>query len=510
MSYINNRSENKRIARNTMILYFRMLSIMLVSLYTSRIVIGSLGIEDYGIYNVVGGVIALFSILSNSLSAAVSRFFTFELGRNNINRLRIVFSSSMIIMFVFTLIIIILAEIFGLWMIENKLVIPAERIISAKVILHTSIIAFSFNILQSTYRAAIIAYEKMAAFAYFGVFETIAKLAIAISLSYSTMDKLEWYGYLHMLLSIICAFCYYIYGRFKLEGCKYILSFDRTIFVSIAKYSSWSMLGVVVLTGYTQGYNILLNMFFGPIVNGARGIAVQVQSAVQSFSSNFQASLNPQIIKNYASDNKTRMYELVFASSRYSYYLMLLISLPVILETEFLLNVWLVDVPAHTVNFVRIMLVIITFDVLSGSLIISQSATGDLKIFQIVTCGIMLLSLPISYICLKIGGIPESIYMIYGVFTIFAHIGRVMITCPKIGMPISSYVNEVIMNLIKVTPISVIIPIALYNVLPESISTFIVICIACALSVLISIYFIGLKQSEREFCVRFICKVIKK
>ena len=510
MSVINIGSENKRIAKNTMLLYFRMLFIMLVSLYTSRVVLSSLGVEDYGIYNVVGGVVALFSILSNSLSAAVSRFFTFELGRNDIKRLRIVFSSSMIIMFVITIIIIILSEIFGTWMIENKLVIPLNRIDATEVILHTSIIAFAFNIMVSTYRAAIIAYEKMAAFAYFGVFETLAKLGIAISLSYSFIDKLEWYGYLNMLLSVICAICYFVYSRIRLDGCKFILAFDRTIYVSMAKYSSWSMLGVVALTGYTQGYNILLNMFFGPVVNAARGVAVQVQSAVQSFSSNFQASLNPQIIKNYASDNKPRMYELVFASSRYSYYLMLLLSLPVFLETDFLLNAWLEEVPAHTVNFVRILLVIITLDVLSGSLIISQSATGDLKKFQIVTCGIMILSLPVSYICLKFGGAPESIYVIFGIFTIFSHIGRVMITCPKIGMSIRLYVNEVIMNLIKVTPVSVIIPIILNNILPESISSFFVICFACTMSVLISIYFVGLKRSEREFCAGFVRKVLKK
>lgn len=470
---------------------------MAISLYTSRLVLKELGVEDFGIYNVIGGFVALLSVISGSLSAAMSRFYTFELGLNDIGRLKRVFSTSISVLLILAIVIFIIGELAGKWALNDFLVIPETRLNTAFVVLQASIIAFVFNLLSSPFSGAIIAYEKMKAFAYLGIADAFGRLFIALSLQLAVNDKLVMFSILQTLLSLIILFFYIIYCKFNLEGCTLSLKLDKEIFYSLSKYATWSMLGMMSYVSYTYGYNIILNIFFGPIVNAARGVSVQVQNAIVSFANNFQASLNPQIIKNYANGNLERMHELVLASSRYSFYMMLLIALPLILEADTVLDLWLVEIPPHAISFVRIVLFTMCIEVLAGPMICSQNATGDIKKFQIVTSVIMLCSLPVCYWAFEMGLSPEYLYWIYALFTIITQIARVAITCPYIGIPIKRYLSDVVTNIVVVSLLSLPIPLCLYYFINNDTFQLIIVIISSIITVLGSTYFFGMKEQER-------------
>ena len=470
---------------------------MAISLYTSRLVLKELGVEDFGIYNVIGGFVALLSVISGSLSAAMSRFYTFELGLNDIGRLKRVFSTSISVLLILAIVIFIIGELAGKWALNDFLVIPETRLNTAFVVLQASIIAFVFNLLSSPFSGAIIAYEKMQAFAYLGIADAFGRLLIALCLQLAVNDKLVMFSILQTLLSLIILGIYIIYCKFNLKGCTLRFKLDKEIFYSLSKYATWSMLGMMSYVSYTYGYNIILNIFFGPIVNAARGISVQVQNAIVSFANNFQASLNPQIIKNYANGNFDRMHELVLASSRYSFYMMLLIALPLILEADAVLDLWLVEIPPHAVNFVRIFLFSMCIEVLAGPMICSQNATGDIKKFQIVTSVIMLCSLPVCYWAFEMGLSPEYLYWIHALSAIVSQIARITITCPYIGISIQKYIKEVIVKILLVSLVSIPLPLVLYVILRNVPFQLFIITIVGAVSVLLSTYFVGMNGGER-------------
>lgn len=302
---------NKRIAKNTMLLYFRMIFIMVISLFTSRINLQSLGVENFGIYNVVGGVVAMFSVFSGSLSVSISRFITYELGKGNQEKLKKVFSTAVSIQIFLAVCITILAEIIGIWFLNNKMNIPADRLNAANWVMHFSILAFAVNLISVPYNAAIIAHEKMGAFAYVSVFEVVAKLGITYYLFISPFDKLKTYAVLLFALSIALRLIYGVYCKRNFQECSYHFILDRDLIKQMTGFAGWSLFGLVAYSGYNYGLNILLNLFFGPVVNAARGIAFQVQNAVQGFSNNFQMALNPQIIKSYAQNDLKRMHQLI-------------------------------------------------------------------------------------------------------------------------------------------------------------------------------------------------------
>ena len=504
------RQDNKRIALNTIFLYLRQLLVMVISLYTSRLVLKELGVEDFGIYNVIGGFVALLSVISGSLSAAMSRFYTFELGRKDINQLRLVFSTSISVLLTLAIIIFVLGEILGTWAINDFLVIPSSRHSIAYIVLQASIVAFIFNLLSSPFSGAIMAYEKMKTFAYFGVFDAVCKFIIAFSLRFVSCDKLEVFSILQTFLSLILLLSYVIYCKKHLEGCTLSVRFDKNVFYSLSKYASWSMFGMMSFVGYTYGYNIILNIFFGPVVNAARGVAVQVQNAIMGFANNFQASMNPQIIKNYANENLERMHALVLACSRYSFYLMLLLALPVILEADVILGVWLVEIPPHTVAFVRIVLFTICIEVLAGPLICSQNATGNIKMFQIATGLTLLFSLPVCYLAFKLGATPEYLYYIYTLFTLITLVIRIYITCPYVGISINKYIKEVISNVILVSVLSLPIPLLVYYSLRNVSLHLIIVCISSVICVSIVVFYVGMRQNERQLVISKLSNMYKQ
>ena len=393
----------KRIAKNTLMLYIRMLFSMLVSLYTSRVVLNTLGVEDYGIYNVVGGFVAMFSLISNSLSASVSRFLTFELGRGDMERLKETFSTSLMIHLALAGIVFLLAESIGVWFLNTQMTIPGERLYAANWVFQASVLTFVINLLSVPFSASIVSHERMSAFAYIGILDIVLRLLIVLFIAYSgwNFDRLIIYSLL--LVGVVCIMqaIYWNYCTRNFEECKFGFSFDVNYWKEMSSFAGWNFIGCTAGLLKDQGVNILLNLFIGPIINAARGIANTVNNVLASFSGNFMTALNPQITKSYAAGNYDYMYSLVERGSRFSYYILLLFALPMLFETEFVLTLWLKHYPEHTVNFVRLILIVTMCDILSNTLINLQVATGKIRNYQLTVGGMLLMNFPLSYICLS-------------------------------------------------------------------------------------------------------------
>ena len=379
-----NASENnKRIARNTLLLYFRMLFMMAVSLYTSRIVLNALGVEDFGLYNVVGGVVAMFSLLSGSLSTAISRFITYELGKGQQGNLNKIFSSAVTIQLILAGIIILFAELIGVWFLNTQMTIPASRLLASNWVFQISLLTFVINIISIPYNACIIAHEKMSAFAYISILEAMGKLITAYFITISPMDKLIFYSLLMCGIALLVRFTYGYYCKNHFYECNYHFSWDKQLLKQMFSFAGWNFIGTASAVLRDQGGNILINIFCGPIVNAARGIAFQVNNAVLGFVSNFMTALNPQITKSYAGNNHKYMMTLIFQGARLSFYMLLILSLPILLNTQYILELWLKTVPEHSVLFVQLVLILAMSESISYPLITAIQATGRIRNYQL-------------------------------------------------------------------------------------------------------------------------------
>lgn len=497
---------NKRIAKNTLLLYFRMLLTMVVSLYTSRVVLNALGVEDYGIYNVVGGVVAMFSVLSGSLSAAISRFITFELGRNDMEKLKRVFSSAVTIQIGLALIIILLAETLGLWFLNEKMNIPLERMTAANWVFQFSILTFTINLVSVPYNAAIIAHEKMSAFAYISILEVFGKLIVAYIITISLIDKLVFYGLLLMLIAMVVRFVYGCYCKKHFEECKYRFVYDKLLFKEMFSFAGWNFIGASSDIFRNQGTDILINLFFGPVVNASRGISVQVSHAVSSFATNFITALKPQITKNYALGNMDYMLTLVYKGAKFSFFIMLLIVVPIYATTPYLLNLWLGQVPDHSVNFVRLILLFTMNETMAGPLITAMLATGKIRNYQLIVGGSQLLNLPISYICLKIGLMVESVFVVAIMVSCLGMLLRLYMLRNMIGLSMSYFLRHVYFLSILVLFLSMIVPFILSSVIEYNLYNFISIVLTSVFTTSIVIFIIGCNSSEKKI----ICNQIRK
>ena len=501
---------NKRIAKNTLLLYARMLVLMLVGLYTSRITLNALGVENFGIYNVVGGVVGLFSLLSGSLSAAISRFITFELGRDNIEKLKKVFSSAVTIQVILSLIIVLLAETIGLWFLNNKLVIPADRMAAAHWVYQLSILTFVIGLISVPYNAAIIAHERMSAFAYMSVVDVFGKLLIAFSMYYSPYDRLIHYAILLTALSLLNRLIYGFYCKKHFAECTYQFSFDRSLLKQMFGFAGWNFIGASSAVLRDQGGNIILNMFCGPAVNAARGIAIQVSIAIQGFVSNFMTALNPQITTSYASGNHDYMMSLIYKGARFSYYILLLLSLPVIINARYILTLWLGVVPDHTVSFVQLVLVFAMSESLAHPLVTAMLATGNIRNYQLVVGGLQLLNLPLAYLFLRLGYPPESVFFVAIFVSVCCEMARLYMLRGMIHLSIRSFLRNVYFNVIVVSIIAAIVPVLLSMVLTDDIVGFLISCICCGVCTAISILYVGFTRNERKMIVSKALVVIRK
>lgn len=492
-------SNNKRIAKNTLLLYVRMLFMMLVSLYTSRVILNALGVEDFGIYNVVGGVVSIFTAISGSMSSAISRFITYELGKGDQNKLNIIFSTSITIQFLLSIFILLLIEIAGVWFLNFKMNIPAERMVAANWVLQFSIITFVLNLISVPYNAAIIAHEKMSAFAYIGIFDALGRLLVALAIIVSPIDRLIFYSFLMCVVAVIVRLSYGYYCKKHFVECIYKFYWDKNIFKEMFGFAGWSFLGVSTGIIRDQGGTIIINLFAGPVVNAARGISVQVSTAVSAFVLNFMTALNPQIIKSYASEEYAYMKTLVQQGARLSYYLLLLISLPILINTHYILALWLKVVPEHTVLFVRLSLALVLSEALSNPLIPAIQATGIIRNYQIKIGLLQILNIPISYILLWKGFAPETILIVAVIISQCCLVVRVFTLRKMIGMSSLIFLRHVYLNVCMVTILSAIIPYILFSQMDSGFVTFVVITILSFVTSGFCILYVGCNKSERKF-----------
>lgn len=491
---------NKRIAKNTLFLYLRMILVMLISLYTSRVVLSRLGVNDYGIYNVVGGIVSMFSILSASLSSAISRFLTFELGRNNDKRLRDIFSTSVIIQGLLGLLIVLLVEFVGVWFLNHKMNISVERVVAANWVLQCSTVTFVVNMLSVPYNAAIIAHEKMQAFAYVSLLEVSLKLGIAFLLYIAWFDSLIVYAVLVVFASLIIRMTYAAYCKRHFEECKFKFVFDRDLLKDMLSFSGWNFIGSSSAILRDQGVNIIINLFFGTAVNAARGIAMQVYNAVHGFSQNFILAVNPQIIKSYASGKIDYMFHLAFRSARFSYYLLFCISLPLILQINWLLGLWLTVIPKYTASFSVLVLIFGMMEAISIPLQYINQATGKIKIYQLVVGGMQMLNFPIAYLLLWMDFSPVSVFVLSIVISIGCLFARLGILHHSVGLPVGIFCKDVIRRVFFVTLLGSSIPIGLmfaWNPIMLS-SRIMFLFIGFIMACLASLY-VGCDKAERAF-----------
>lgn len=505
---------NKRIAKNTLMLYIRMFFTMAVSLFTSRVILQTLGVTDYGINNVVGGVVTMFSFLNGAMASATQRYLNVDIAQGNKEHLRTTFRTAMQIHVLIALAIFVLAETVGLWFVLNKLIIPEERMHAAMWVYQFSIVASMVGIISLPYNADIIAHERMSAFAYISMMDVILKLVIVYMLVISPFDKLITYSALFLGVNLLDRFIYNFYCKRHFEEVNFSLKIEKNLFKEMSSFAGWSLWGNLAGVLSTQGVNMLLNMFFGPAVNAARGIAVQVQGVIQGFVANVQTAVNPQITKSYAQGNLPRMHKLMFASSKFCFYLLFLIVLPLSFEAHSVLVVWLGIVPDHTVWFLRLILFIMLIDTLGNPYIIANQATGKVKVYQATVGGIILLIVPVSYVVLKLGANPEGVYIVHGCVALTAQYARVHMMQKLIKLPISVYLKKVISPIVAVVVTSGIIPFLIYTNIYEGLFRFVVLCVVSTINILASILIVGVNKEERNFLMQRInnlrCKFIRR
>lgn len=505
-----NSQSNRRIAKNTVILYIRMIVMMAISFYTTRVILEALGVDEYGINNVVGCLVAMFSLISSSLSSSISRFITYGLGKNDIVEQRKIFATSVNINIILAIVVIIAIETIGVWFLNNKMIIPADRLNAANWVLHCSTITFAIGLLSVPYNASIIAHEKMSAFAYMTIFDASAKLAIALGIKYYGGDKLILFAVLNIFPIVISQIIYWVYCKRKFAECTYQRGWDKNKFKEIGSFAVWNFIGCTAGLMKDQGVNIAINMFTGPAVNAARGIAMQVNGIVSRFIQNFTIALNPQIIKDYAAGNLDRMHKLIFTGTRFSYFLFMFLSIPIFFEIETILQIWLGQVPEHTVLFTRLVLVLTLAEIMSQTLITAQSATGKIRNYQIVVGGILLLNFPISYFLLYIGMVPETTLVVAIIISQVCLVARLWFLKGMVQLPVMDFIKTVYLRVTSVTILSALPPLVVYYILEPSIARIVTISIFSVISSAIFIYFVGCNKEERRTVVNALGKIKRK
>ena len=496
---------NKTIAKNTVFLYLRMLIVMLVSLYTSRVILQVLGVDDYGLYQTVGGVVGFLAFISNALGTATSRFITFALGKGNSRELKNVFSTTLTSHLLIGLLISLVAETIGLWYVYNKMVIPVDRFDAALVVFHISIVTAFISIIQVPYHAEVIAHEKMSIFAYVGIAEALGKLGIVYLLSIGEIDKLVLYAIL-LLLVHASIFCFYVwYSMRNFEEAVFKISFDKKLFAQIFSFSGWSLFANGSIALSNQGILLLLNLFFAPAVVTARSISLQVNNVASQFVTNFRTAANPQIVKRFAAGDYSGSKKLLLESTKFSYFLMLLIVLPLLLLADPILHVWLVEVPEYTVAFLQIVLVQSLFQVFDTSFFTALYAKGRIKENALLSPTIVFLCFPVVYFLFKLGYSPLALSWAY----LVSYMLLGLLLKPILLIKIVDYTWKEILSIfgtcLLVTMASVVIPLLTYFVFDvNSLTGGIVVLFASLFCTIVSVWIIGMTKDMRARLIQLI------
>lgn len=482
---------------------------MLVTLYTSRVVLNTLGVTDYGIYNVVGGVVMMFSVISGSLSSSISRFITYELGHGDFERLKRIFSTSVNIQIGISVIILVLAEIFGVWFLNTKMNIPTERLTAANWVLQCSLLSFIINLISVPYNACIIAHERMSAFAYISILEAVLKLVIVYMLLVSPYDKLATYSVLLVAVALIIRVTYSLYCRKHFDESRYNFVYDKSLIKEMTGFAGWSLFGHGSYMLNVQGVDMLINIFFGVTLNAARGVATQVQNAVMQFVNNFTVAINPQITKSYASGDREYMNKLVCRGARFSYFLLFFFIVPIVCEADYILRLWLKLVPEYAPIFLRLSLFGSLMMLLGNSLLTAIFATGNIKRYQLWVTIVGCLVFPLTWIAFKLGFPPATTYVIFIIIYFLLVFVRLYIAKGVLDFPVKLYLTDVMVRISIVSIISFLLPVLVILNLEEGFLRLCVTCIVSFVSTTLTIFILGLESSERKTITSKIALFIK-
>lgn len=485
---------------------------MIVSLYTSRIVLKALGVDNFGVYNVVGGFISMFSIVSGPVSSSISRFITFGLGKGDLQKLRVTFSTSVNVLLLLGLIILILGETFGVWYLNHKLNIPPESIAGANWVLQCSLFSMLLGLLNIPYNAAIVAHEKMNVFAYMSILEVVLKLGVAFLVVAIPDNKLIYYSVGILLCYVLMRVIYWIYSVRSFEECRYQFNFDKKTGKEMTSFAWWSFFGNTAYMFNTQGVAILMNLFFGVILNTAKGIASQVESAVISFITSFTTAFTPQITKSYAEGNKEYMYSVMSRGSRYSIYLFLFFLVPLEFEAPIVLRLWLGEEPLYTVTFLRLSLFCSAIMMLGGPFLQGINATGNIRNYQIVITLTGCLVFPLTWLAYKLKFPPQLFYWIYlGIYNILVWI-RMWYVKKLLGFKISTFTKEVFFPIVFSIILAFIPGYLIYILLPDNIGRLFIMTGVCLVTTALIVISVGMSKSERAFLFSkfqgFKCKLV--
>ncbi|WP_367278093.1 lipopolysaccharide biosynthesis protein [uncultured Algibacter sp.] len=472
-----------------------------VSLYTSRVVLIALGVEDYGIYSIVGGIVSMFAFFNMAMSSATQRYLAFDLGRNDIERLTKTFNAAVNIHIIIAVIVFILTETIGLWFVNYKLNVPVERMNAINWVYQFSIFTFLFGIIQVPYNALIIAHERMNIYAYMSIVEVLLKLLIVFLLLYINTDKLILYGFLIFVISVIIRSCYKLYCKRNFKESVYQYYFDKKLYKELITYSGWNMFGNIASIARGQGCNLLLNMFFGPIANAAYGITLTVQGAVLTFVGNFQTAMNPQIIKTYANGEINKTFNFMFKSAKFSFFAMLILVLPIIFNLDYILNLWLVKVPKFAYSFIFLSFIKILIDSISNPIMTGIQATGNIKWYQIIVGGLIFLNLPFSYLALFLTNRPEWVFLISIFISIVSFGARLKFLEKLMHLNIMVFLKKVLFPILIVITITLPIVLFLHKFikLNETLFVFFINSSIIFFITILIIYGFGINKEERKW-----------
>ena len=495
---------NKRLVKNTLLLYVRMLFTMGVGFYTSRVVLDVLGVVDYGVYNVVGGVVGMIGTLYGPMAIATQRWITFALGKGDREMLKKVFSVCLSSQLLIAVLLLAAIEIGGLWYLNTYAVIPPERMEVASWVFQLSAVTMSLTILNVPFHGAIIAHEEMGAFAAFAIVEVLMKLVICFALPHASVDKLWLYALLLFCTSVLSFLFVQGYACRKFEEARWRFGWDKRLYKQITSFAAWDIVGNLAFIGYSQGTTLLVNMFYGPAMNAAAGIGGQATNVINQLSANFQTALNPQITKYYASENLPEMHKLIFRSVKFSFFLVLLFAVPFFYEAEFLLHVWLVEVPPHAVAFTRLGLFVCLLGALRSPLTTAAMATGNVRRFQLSTNAVMLSVCPVAYVLYKLGSIPETAAIVFFITLLCAILVSIHVLGHIIQLVRKHFLIDVLWKLFLVSVFSFIVPIFTYMSMGQGWSRLLLLSLFSAICTASFAYCLGLNKSEKQFVLTFL------
>ena len=503
---------NRRIAKNTLLLYMRQLLVMVITLYTSRVVLNVLGETDYGVYNVVGGVVTMFSFLTSTLASASQRYLSYDLASADSQKLKETFGLIMFTYIVMAMASILMIEMVAVWFVNEKMTIPEERLYAANWVLQFSILTYIIHVLSSPFLSAIIAHENMNVYAYISILDVFLKLFMVFILRMVVFDKLILYSILMFLCSLCITLCYVIYCMRNYVESHFLFHYDKRRLREMISYAFWNVIGTIAGLLRSQGVNILLNLFFSPAINAARAIAYQINNAVNSFSQNFYTAVRPQIVKNYASHQFECMNTLIMRSSRLAFYLLLIISLPVIINASLVLKIWLGSPPEYTVIFVQLILVNALIEVFNLPLAAGVQASGNIKSYQMTIFSINLLNLPISYLMLYNGFSPETTVYVSIILALLSFIPRLIISHRRYSIPIFDYVKFVLFRACVVALICYSCCKLLSIIVDSnnSIGGFLLSVICSIIMQLFVIFLVGLTHVERIMVKKIVLNGVRK